>query len=98
MSRFKVQNEGYANGVWGTETVIKNQGKQVIHIPECIANGQYLLRPEMIALHGARTAGGAQLYVSLSWPSADIILIKPSDGMCSDRGHWWNWSEDAPDL
>ena len=61
--RFKIQNEGFANGVWGTEKVIQNSGKQVIHIPDCIANCQYLLRPEMIALHGARTAGGAQLYV-----------------------------------
>ena len=61
--RFKVQNEGFASGVWGTEKVIKNSGKHVIHIPDCIANGQYLLRPEMIALHGARTPGGAQLYV-----------------------------------
>ena len=72
--RFKVQNEGFVNGVWGTETVIKNQGKQVIHIPECIANGQYLLRPEMIALHGARTAGGAQLYVSLFFLETDDIV------------------------
>jgi len=61
--RFKITEDGYNNGVWGTETVIKNAGKQVIPIPKCIADGDYLLRAELIALHGAGNAGGAQLYV-----------------------------------
>jgi hypothetical protein len=33
---------------------IANSGKQVITIPPCIALGQYLLRPELIALHGGK--------------------------------------------
>ncbi len=61
--RFKIMEQGYNNGVWGTDTVIKNAGKQIITIPECIEDGQYLLRAEMIALHGARSVNGAQLYV-----------------------------------
>ncbi|KAL2109390.1 hypothetical protein VUR80DRAFT_2522 [Thermomyces stellatus] len=32
-------------------------------IPECIEDGQYLLRAEMIALHGAASPGGAQFYM-----------------------------------
>ena len=64
MKRFKIAEDGYNGGVWGTEKVIKNSGKQVIAIPECIADGDYLLRPEMIALHGAGNTNGAQLYVS----------------------------------
>lgn len=63
--RFKIQEEGFSNGNWGTDTVINNQGNQVIQIPKCIEDGEYLLRAEMIALHGARSANGAQLYVSL---------------------------------
>jgi len=55
--------QGYNNGVWGTDTVINAAGKQVIRIPDCIADGDYLLRAEMIALHGARSVNGAQLYV-----------------------------------
>jgi hypothetical protein len=35
----------------------------VLQIPACIEDGQYLLRPEMLALHGARSTGGAQFYV-----------------------------------
>ncbi|KAI0009191.1 lytic polysaccharide monooxygenase [Xylariaceae sp. FL0662B] len=60
---FKIQEEGFNNGVWGTDTVINNAGKQEIKIPECIEDGQYLLRAEMVALHGARSASGAQLYM-----------------------------------
>ncbi|KAL1857702.1 hypothetical protein VTK73DRAFT_7977 [Phialemonium thermophilum] len=60
---FKIQEGGYSNGVWATDTVINNRGIQTIPIPECIANGQYLLRAEMIALHGARSVNGAQLYM-----------------------------------
>ncbi|KAK4191070.1 family 61 glycosyl hydrolase [Podospora australis] len=60
---FKIQEGGYTNGKWATNVVIDNKGNQVITIPSCIANGQYLLRAEMIALHGARSSGGAQLYM-----------------------------------
>ncbi|KAI1813546.1 lytic polysaccharide monooxygenase [Poronia punctata] len=60
---FKIQEEGFGNDVWGTDTVIDNAGSQVIKIPECIEDGQYLLRAEMIALHAAGGAGGAQLYM-----------------------------------
>lgn len=55
--------QGYNNGVWGTDTVINNAGKHVITIPDCLEDGQYLLRAEMIALHGARSVNGAQLYM-----------------------------------
>lgn len=55
--------QGYNNGVWGTDTVINNAGKQVITIPGCLEDGEYLLRAEMIALHGARSVNGAQLYM-----------------------------------
>ncbi len=62
---FKIQEDGYTNGQWGTSTVITNGGFHYINIPACIPNGQYLLRAEMIALHAASSSGGAQLYVRL---------------------------------
>ncbi|TDZ38035.1 putative endo-beta-1,4-glucanase D [Colletotrichum spinosum] len=40
---FKIQEDGFSGGVWGTE--------------------KYLLRAEMIALHGASSYPGAQLYM-----------------------------------
>jgi hypothetical protein len=36
---------------------------QTITIPACIAPGQYLLRGELIALHSASNAKGAQFYM-----------------------------------
>ncbi|KAK1753295.1 glycoside hydrolase [Echria macrotheca] len=60
---FKIQEDGLANGVWGTEKVINGQGRHSIRIPSCIAPGQYLLRAEMIALHGAGNYPGAQFYM-----------------------------------
>ncbi|KAH8887787.1 glycoside hydrolase family 61 protein [Thozetella sp. PMI_491] len=60
---FKIQEGGYSNGVWATNEVISNKGNHVIHIPDCIEDGQYLLRAEMVALHGARSVNGAQLYM-----------------------------------
>lgn len=61
--RFKIQQDGYTSGTWGTSKVINNGGFHSITIPKCIANGQYLLRAEMIALHAAGSAGQAQLYM-----------------------------------
>lgn len=43
---------------------MRGQGNHVITIPECISPGYYLLRPEMLALHGAGSPNGAQFYVS----------------------------------
>ncbi|KAI0554887.1 glycosyl hydrolase family 61-domain-containing protein [Xylaria curta] len=60
---FKIQEDGYSNGVWGTTKVINNGGIHAINIPDCLADGQYLLRAEMIALHGASSPQGAQLYM-----------------------------------
>jgi hypothetical protein len=60
---FKIQQDGLSNGVWGTEKVINGQGRHAITIPSCIEPGQYLLRAEMIALHGAGSYPGAQFYL-----------------------------------
>ncbi|KAI1805607.1 carbohydrate-binding module family 1 protein [Daldinia bambusicola] len=60
---FKIQHDGYNDGVWGTSKVIDNAGKQPIKIPDCLPDGQYLLRAEMIALHAAGASKGVQLYM-----------------------------------
>jgi len=60
---FKIQESGLSSGTWATSTVITNGGLHYIDIPACIPNGQYLLRAEMIALHGASSTAGAQIYM-----------------------------------
>jgi hypothetical protein len=59
----KIQEDGFNNGVWGTEKVINGKGEHKIKIPDCIAPGQYLLRAEMLALHAAGSYPGAQFYM-----------------------------------
>ncbi|KAB8071765.1 putative endo-beta-1,4-glucanase D [Aspergillus leporis] len=58
----KIAEDGYTNGKWAVETLIANRGKHSITIPD-IAAGEYLLRPEIIALHEGNRQGGAQFYM-----------------------------------
>lgn len=60
---FKIQEDGLSGGVWGTEKIINGEGRHDVQIPECIEEGQYLLRVEMLALHGAGNYPGAQFYM-----------------------------------
>jgi len=48
---------------WGMTRMYKAGGKVSFKIPKCIQSGQYLLRAEVIALHGAQNYPGAQLYM-----------------------------------
>lgn len=34
-----------------------------VQIPQCVANGDYLLRVEHIGLHASQSVGGAQFYI-----------------------------------
>lgn len=62
---FKIQEAGYnaAKKTWAIDDLIASGGVHDIKIPSCIANGQYLLRGELIALHSAGSSGGAQFYM-----------------------------------
>jgi lytic cellulose monooxygenase (C1-hydroxylating) len=58
----KLAEEGYANGKWAVDNLIANKGKHSITLPD-LAAGEYLLRPEILALHEGMTLGGAQWYM-----------------------------------
>jgi cellulase len=46
---FKIYHDGLdSSGVWGVDRLIKNKGKMTYTIPSCIADGQYLMRVELI--------------------------------------------------
>ncbi|KAK2733137.1 hypothetical protein FQN55_003751 [Onygenales sp. PD_40] len=62
-SWFKVSEEGYNGGVWGTDSLNSNCGKHVFTVPD-LAPGDYLVRAEAIALHTAGQEGGAQFYMT----------------------------------
>ncbi|KAF1964858.1 endoglucanase II [Bimuria novae-zelandiae CBS 107.79] len=96
---FKIAEDGLgSDGKWGVDRLIANGGVQTITIPQCIAPGQYLLRGELIALHGASSSGGAQFYMecaqiniqggSASKTPASVSL--PGTYKASDAGILYN--------
>ena len=60
---FKIYEDGYANGKWAVDRLLANGGRVDVRIPSDIAPGSYLLRGELIALHGAYAVNGVQPYV-----------------------------------
>ncbi|KAE8369734.1 putative endo-beta-1,4-glucanase D [Aspergillus caelatus] len=58
----KIAEDGYTDGTWAVETLIKNRGKHSVTVPD-VAAGEYLFRPEIIALHEGNREGGAQFYM-----------------------------------
>ncbi|EAW15312.1 putative endoglucanase [Aspergillus clavatus NRRL 1] len=58
----KIAEEGYSNGKWAVDNLIANRGKHSIVVPDVPA-GDYLFRPEIIALHEGNRLGGAQFYM-----------------------------------
>lgn len=88
---FKIFESGYdaATDTWGNDVINEGCGKQELTIPSDIADGDYLLRAETIALHTAGQAGGAQFYMScyVSTPCSpssrhDISLLTGGREMC----------------
>ncbi|CAE7146088.1 unnamed protein product [Rhizoctonia solani] len=62
---FKIDEAGLENGKWaGTDVLLSQNGLWTVTIPENLKPGQYLLRHEIIALHGAQNYPGAQFYPS----------------------------------
>ncbi|KAF2238404.1 lytic polysaccharide monooxygenase, partial [Viridothelium virens] len=64
---FKIDGVGLVNdnpvpGTWASDQLIANNNSWVVTIPKSIAPGNYVLRHEIIALHSAGSAGGAQMY------------------------------------
>jgi cellulase len=58
----KLAEEGLSNGKWAVDNLIANRGKHSITLPD-LAAGEYLLRPEIIALHEGNRESGAQFYM-----------------------------------
>jgi len=55
-------DKSITNGYWGTDQLIANNNSWTVVIPPTIAPGNYVLRHEIIALHAAGSANGAQNY------------------------------------
>jgi cellulase len=65
LSFFKIDQKGVndaASQNWASDDLIANGNAWTVTVPEDIAPGQYVLRHEIIALHSAQDANGAQNY------------------------------------
>ena len=57
----KIAEDGLTGGKWAVEKFIADKGKHSVTLPD-LADGEYLIRPEIIALHEGNRAKGAQFY------------------------------------
>ena len=65
----KLAEAGFSGGTWAVDTLKANGGKHDFTLPSVLADGAYLIRSEIIALHEAdvaftsNPARGAQFYM-----------------------------------
>ena len=60
---FKINHAGLnPDGTWVSDTIIADNNTWTVTIPSDIAPGPYLVRHELVALHSASNANGAQFY------------------------------------
>ncbi|KAF7853062.1 hypothetical protein EAF04_010801 [Stromatinia cepivora] len=62
-SWFKIDEYVEVNGTWASALMEAGNMSYTFKLPTGMASGEYLLRSEMLALHGAQTVGGAQWYI-----------------------------------
>lgn len=62
-SWFKIDELNAVDGKWANEIMGENNMTHEFKLPAGLPSGEYLLRSEMLALHGAQTVGGAQFYI-----------------------------------
>ncbi|KAK8042588.1 carbohydrate-binding module family 18 protein [Apiospora phragmitis] len=88
----KIWDEGYdsTTGKWCTEKLIDNDGLLSVQIPTNLPTGNYLVRPELLALHEA-DKGDPQFYVGCAQVaikgSGSGKLDVPADYSVSIPGH-----------
>ncbi|KAH8199307.1 hypothetical protein TruAng_006543 [Truncatella angustata] len=76
---FKIDERDYVDGAWANEYLSDNGGNYTFSLPTGLQSGEYLLRSEMLALHGAQTVGGAQFYIGC----AQLKVTGTGSGSCT---------------
>jgi hypothetical protein len=64
----KIDAHGYEDGEWAAVKMIGQNNTWPVTVPETLAAGKYVFRHEIIALHGAGSANGAQNYPQVCKP------------------------------
>jgi hypothetical protein len=97
---FKLWDEGYneGSGKWCTQRMIANAGRISVTIPDSLAGGDYLVRPELLALHNIAVKnqpeyyiGCAQVFLESSGSSGPKSTVSiPGYTSMSDSGNQYN--------
>ncbi|KAI7775380.1 hypothetical protein LA080_006878 [Diaporthe eres] len=74
----KIDEQDYVNGKWANEIMEAVNMTHEFKLPAKLTSGDYLLRSEMLALHGSQTQGGAQFYIGCMQ-----LRISGSSASCS---------------
>ncbi|KAK2610300.1 hypothetical protein N8I77_003746 [Diaporthe amygdali] len=75
----KIDELDYENGKWANEIMEAQNMTHEFTLPSKLKSGDYLVRSEMLALHGSQTQGGAQFYIGCM----QIRVSGSSSGSCS---------------
>ncbi|KAF1954553.1 hypothetical protein CC80DRAFT_475786 [Byssothecium circinans] len=75
----KIDELNTQDGKWASEIMGANNMTHTFKLPTGLKSGEYLLRSEMLALHGAQTSGGAQFYIGC----AQLKITGTGSGACS---------------
>ncbi|CAL3968256.1 unnamed protein product [Diplocarpon coronariae] len=62
-SWFKIDELSSENGTWANVIMGAQDMTYTFKLPTGLQTGEYLLRSEMLALHGSQTVGGGQFYI-----------------------------------
>ena len=76
----KIDAAGYENGEWAAVKMISTNLTWPVTVPETLAAGKYVFRHEIIALHGAGSANGAQNYPQVCRFFPNYYLCFTDDG------------------
>ena len=109
---FKIWEEDYDDslGKWCTDKLIDNEGFLTVSLPSGLPRSEYLVRPEILALH-ASTQGDPQFYVGcaqlhVAGPNSGTLSI-PAENKVSIPGHvsmsgvglvWDVWNQDGSEY
>jgi hypothetical protein len=63
--------------------MIANKGWHYFDMPTCVAPGDYLLRVELIALHGAQTQGPSPISFLIAHKSLASLILSPNQHIFS---------------
>ncbi|TDZ41504.1 putative endo-beta-1,4-glucanase D [Colletotrichum trifolii] len=85
---FKISEFGYNQTHWAVD-VLREPGRGgwwYFRMPECVRDGQYLMRVEILALHEANEHGKAQFYMECAQYVA--VMIRVTGGGSSTGSHF----------